>query len=246
MYGAVLESKVILLLSGGVDSICAWRLLKLPTAVNFDLSTVPTGREQGALAWATEHFGRNYVRRSLDMRHYEKSNGYVPFRNALLILSAAQLDKCVALAAVAEWAPDKNTRFYRRLEKAVNRGGKSAGFDGGLQIQAPFARHSKGELLVEYHNTFGRDETVLVLENTWSCYQQGAIHCGECGGCRQRYAAERQMKLLCGMQPVTKFAGTPGKWTTPLPDRARWLFDNGWLGVQQMRAHRQQDDALGA
>lgn len=235
---------MILLLSGGVDSICAWRLLGLPTAVNFDLGTVPTGHERTALDWASEHFGKAYISRQLGMGNHEQGNGYVPFRNALLILAAAQIDTDVALAAVAEWAPDKNSRFYRRLERAVNRGGASAGFDGGLRVHAPFAALSKGELLALYYDRFGKEETRLVLGNTWSCYRSSAHHCGECGGCRQRYAAEWQMQKMTGMGPVTVFGGTPGRWHTPLRDKARWVYDNGWLGVQQMRAHGRQDEAI--
>ncbi len=235
---------MILLLSGGVDSICAWRLLDLPTAVNFDLGTLPTGREQKALEWASLHFGKSYLKGKLDMSCHEQRNGYVPFRNSMLILAAAQIDGTVALAAVAEWAPDKNTRFYRRLEKAVNRGGNSAGFDGGLRVVAPFAASSKGELLAQYYDAYGKAETRLLLQNTWSCYQQGIIHCGACGGCRQRYAAERQMQELSGMPPVTRFGGVPGRWRTPTSDKVRWVIDNKWLGIRQMRAHQRQDDAL--
>jgi len=245
MRGKVLGgNKVILLLSGGVDSICAWRLLGLPQAVNFDLGTVPTQKEHGSLSWASDHFGKTYIQRDLNMANHEKKNGYVDFRNALLILAAAQIDSNVALAAVAEWAPDKNTRFYRRLERAVNRSGVSASFNCKLRVHAPFAAESKGELLARYKAKFGSEETRLVLENTWSCYRHEDQHCGECGGCRQRYAAERQMHKLTGMRPVTQFSGVPGEWVTPALDRARWLFDNGWLGYRQMRAHRLQDAAL--
>ena len=235
---------MILLLSGGVDSICAWRLLGLPQAVNFDLGTVPTGREKFALELASLHFQRPYLTRQLPMGSVERENGFVDFRNALLILAAAQIDNDVVLAAVAEWAPDKNTRFYRRLERAVNRGGVSAGFSDKLRISAPFAHLSKGQLLAEYYGRFGGDETRWLLENTWSCYQRGRIHCGWCGGCRQRYAAERELACNTAVRPVTMFSETPGRWRTPPLDKLRWVADNRMLGLRQMKAHDRQDDAM--
>ena len=60
------------------------------------------------------------------MGDHETDTGYLPFRNAILILSAAQLDNEVVLGQVAEWCPDKNFSFYRRLEQAVNMSGTAA------------------------------------------------------------------------------------------------------------------------
>ena len=110
---------MILLLSGGIDSVAIWRLLDLPNAVNFNIGTAPMSRENDSLAWASRHFKRDYLCRPLFMNR-EKPNGWLPFRNSLLVLAAAQIDTTVILGAVAEWAPDKNFRWARRLEQAVN------------------------------------------------------------------------------------------------------------------------------
>ena len=232
---------MILLLSGGIDSVAAWRLLGLPTAVNFDLGTVPTRREQSALAWAERHFDRCYLKRSFPMGNVEKPNGWLPFRNSLLVLAAAQLDSTVVLAAVAEWAPDKNMRWARRLERAVNQQGAAAGTEEHLSIEMPFAGLSKGELLFEYHCQFGAEETHLLLQNTWSCYRSLPKPCTRCGGCRQRIAAHHQYASLAGLP---RPAQTASRWHIPAKDRYRWIRDNGLLGIRQIAAHTRQDDAL--
>ena len=232
---------MILLLSGGIDSVAAWRILGFPTAVNFDLKTVPAQKERSALAWAEQHFDRPYLRRKLPMGSSEKPNGWTPFRNSLLVLAAAQIDPDVILAAVAEWAPDKNRRWARRLEKAVNQGGVAAGADERLSIHMPLAHLSKGELLFEYHRKFGARETWELLDSTWSCYQALPTPCNRCGGCRQRIAAEHQYAALAGL-PKPKVMAS--RWRIPPRDRFSWVRDNGLLGIKQIRAHTRQDKAL--
>lgn len=232
---------MIVLLSGGIDSVATWRLLGLPAAVNFDLGTVPTRKEQSALAWAEKRFGRSYLKRVFPMGSTERPNGWLPFRNSMLVLAAAQIDPTVVLAAVAEWAPDKNRRWAKRLERAVNEQGVAAKTDERLQIEMPFAHLSKGELLFAYHNQFGSRETRLLLANTWSCYQSLPYPCEKCGGCRQRIAAMHQYALLAGLpKPYER----SDRWHIPLRDRIRWVRDNGLLGVRQIRAHTRQDRAM--
>jgi 7-cyano-7-deazaguanine synthase in queuosine biosynthesis len=234
---------MIVLLSGGPDSIAAWRLLGLPRAVHFDLGTVAIIKERQALDWAEEAFGTEVVYRTLIMGDHETDNGYLPFRNSILILSAAQLDHEVVLGQVAEWAPDKNFRFYKRLEKAVNMAGTAAAFEGGLHITAPFAGLSKGELLAEYCRQFGDLETGSLLRHTWSCYRDERVHCGKCGGCEQRYAGEAQLRELTNVMEQTPFATVPEGWTIPLDDGLSWIRDNRLSGVRQILALRRQERA---
>ena len=232
-----------------MDSIATWRLLGLPQAVNFDLGTKPQGREEEALSWAKFRFGRTYLRRPLSMGDYETDNGYLPFRNPLLILAAAQIDPVVCIGQIAEWAPDKNYRFYRRLERTVNITGDLAKFDSKLRVVAPFSHLSKGELIAHYFKQFGKDETDELLRHTWSCYRNGERHCGSCGGCVQRWNAEVHFARLTG-QPINDALSTyeaePPYVLTPTKDKARWLRDNGWNGVQQILARYRQNQSAKA
>lgn len=232
---------MIVLLSGGLDSIAAWRLLGLPQAINFDLSTKAAGREAEALSWASRHFGASYIQAALPMAHAEGGNAYVEFRNSILILLAAQHDPHVVLGAVAEYGPDKNRRFYRRLERAVNARGAAANNAAGLKVLTPYDTLSKGELIAAYCQRFGVIEAEQLLDNTWSCYLDGRSPCLMCGGCRQRIAAEHQYARICGGEAPLY---TARRWSIPLVDRFRWVLANGVVGVRQIRAHTRQDNCL--
>lgn len=242
---------MILILSGGLDSIAAWRLLDMPPAVHFQLGTRSHEREFEAIVWAQNRFQSGPISqwrtaqfRPFSMADFEAENGYLPFRNSLLILAAAQLDPHVVIGQIAEWAPDKNFRFYRRLERAVNVEGKVARFDGNLRIDAPFAGWSKGRLVYEYARRFGGVEAEQLLARTWSCYESGDRHCGHCGGCRQRFNAEIHFARLMG-EPLNTYLSlyetTPNLGLTPVADQLRWLRDNGVHGVQQILARRSQN-----
>ena len=234
--------KIIVLLSGGIDSLAVWRLLGLPPAIHFDLGTQASGREYTAVTNAMYRWANSKViDENLDMSHAEAQNGYVDFRNSLLILKAAQHDPEVVLAAVAEWAPDKNERFYRRLERAVNMTGSAASNTSRLKIMTPYADISKGRLLYLYYLQFGVRELEWLLDNAWSCYLDGAQPCMSCGACRQRIAAEHEVAALAGWEPPLYSAP---RWRIPWRDRVRWILDNGWLGVRQFRAHNKGDSHL--
>jgi 7-cyano-7-deazaguanine synthase in queuosine biosynthesis len=232
---------MIVLLSGGIDSVATWRLLGLPPAVNFNIGTASAFKEHAAIEWAATHFGRSYLQRQMPMGSAEKPNGWLPFRNTLLTLAAGQIDSTVVLSAVAEWAPDKNLRWARALERTVNRGGNAATATERLRIEMPYASLSKGELLFYYRYKFGPKETRLLLNNTWSCYLSLPSPCLKCGGCRQRIAAEHQYARLSDT-PAPSY--TAPRWKIPIQDRLRWVRDNRVLGVRQIVTHSRQDRFL--
>lgn len=234
----------MLLLSGGMDSLAIWRLLGLPPAVSFIMATRCQQREQAALGWASKSWGGEFTMRAFPMGEFEQENGYLPFRNPLLILAAAQLDSNVILGQIAEYAPDKNFRFYRQLERAVNMSGQLAEFDGKLRIEAPFALMAKGRLLGRYAERFGQPEAAKLLDNTWSCYRDGMAHCGECGGCKQRWAAEMLWREDWNVTVEgTRYMVQPTPGHTPASDYVRWLWSGGFKAAIQIKQRLEQNAA---
>lgn len=222
---------MILLASGGLDSIAAWRLLDCPKAVYFPLKTEPMQRELRALDWASrEPWATRSIWRasSVNMAQHEGLNGYVPYRNLILVALAAQLDPHVVVPMIAEWAPDKNRRFFKRLAALLTEAGQGSfqGIDLTCTIETPFAHLTKAQLLTRYSDTFGYSEAVALLANTWSCYRLGSRHCGACSGCVQRYVGE----LASGIAG-TQYERTPDVrafYSNPsLRDALRWLRGNG-------------------
>lgn len=219
---------MILLCSGGLDSLAAWRLLGC-SAVRFDLGTPPSEREGSAVRGFGLAYDLDYVESSALRLAEELPGGFNPYRNLLLILAAARLDPHVAIAQVAEWAPDKNPRAYRRLAGLMNQSmhGSLAGVGQRCRIDAPFASITKGQLLERYGERFGRSATIALLHSSWSCYRNEPIHCGECQGCSSRYQAEHVADLH-----ITPYLEQPD----PLPrgntiDALRWLRDGSRIGL---------------
>lgn len=190
----------VLLISGGLDSIAAWRLLDCPPAIFFEHGQKALPREQRALVWAAGRAGMEWgcphahITARLIPPLTVQENGYVPYRNAIFCLLAANYTGAdrILIAQVAEWAPDKNLRFYRRLGRLMNEMTRSRvnEIDRRVVIEAPFAGLTKGRLLEEYCDEFGYDQGLALAQSTWSCYQLGASHCGECSGCLHRMQAE--------------------------------------------------------
>jgi len=237
----------VLLLSGGLDSIAAWRLLGCPQAVHFAHGSAAEARERRALLWAVDQACASWGFDSVQLRGLllpaldVQDNGYVPYRNAIFCLLAANSfpdATRIIVAQVAEWAPDKNLRFWRRLTKLMNEMTRSRSneIDRRVKIVAPFAGLTKGQLLGRYADEFGLHEANDLIENTWSCYGDGARHCGECSGCLQRAQAER---AAFGMVDFTHYTTFPDVRTHyeerarqgGIADGWRWLRGNGVLSL---------------
>lgn len=224
----------VLLLSGGLDSLAAWRLLGLPRAIHFTLGTRAADREVDAIHAAEVAFGAAAEVRPLPLGHAEMPNGYLPLRNPLLVLAAAQLDPDVIVGQVAEWAPDKSARFWWRLSRLATTAvrGSHQGVSGRVTVRAPMRLSTKGQLLRRYAARFGDQEARALCAFTWSCYGDGGQHCGACSGCAQRYAAE----VWAFGAPETAMARVPDLRVRPTEwrDAARWVRDNPTAGPVQM------------
>jgi 7-cyano-7-deazaguanine synthase in queuosine biosynthesis len=217
---------MILLMSGGIDSIIAHRMRWHP-AVYFKLGTKSEAMELRALDWVDRQdwAGEIHYSRALQyLGEHELDNGYVPYRNGLLVTWAAMRDPNVVVAQVAEWAPDKNLRYWRRLERTLTQAGSTQKWKRQVTIITPYARYTKGELLKAYMRRFGPGETAELLLHTWSCYEDGTFHCGLCAGCQQRKVAELVAKMPTtiyehiGLRlPETKAMAVDG---------LRWVRDN--------------------
>ena len=227
---------MICLVSGGLDSLALWRHLGFPNALQCLIGTKPEEREIEAVDTFAERYGAQVERVRLSMPA-ELPNGYLPHRNALMILTAMQRDPHVYLAQVAEWGPDKNQRYFRHLERLARAGVTSATHVPDKlptpRIVTPFASKTKADLITEYVTEYHSTD---ILTHSWSCYGAGRVHCGKCWGCRSRHTGE----VKAGHQ-VTEYEHQP----TPIPisrnmigDGLLWLAGNGPILTAKQAARR--------
>jgi 7-cyano-7-deazaguanine synthase len=114
----------------------------------------------------------------------------VPNRNAIFLtiaygVAVAQSAQIVATAVHSGdhfIYPDCRAEFLESFEKMQRLAVAGCG-DENLKLCAPFADKSKSEIV-----EIGAQLDVPFGE-TWSCYEGGAIHCGQCGTCVERKEA---------------------------------------------------------
>lgn len=121
-------------------------------------------------------------------------NTYVPFRNGMMLSTAAAWAETVGanriyIGAVEEDSsgyPDCRMTFIEQMERAVNLGTAAGSI---LKIEAPLINKRKREIVEVGHRL------KAPLKQTWSCYLNNDKACGKCDSCRLRLQAFEQAGL---------------------------------------------------
>ncbi|NIX77293.1 7-cyano-7-deazaguanine synthase QueC [Microvirga terricola] len=124
----------------------------------------------------------------------------VPNRNAIMLVIAfgiAAAEKADAVAAAVHGGdhfiyPDCRPDFIEAFETMQRHA-----LDGmsDIALYTPFVRLSKADIARE------GARLGVPFDETWSCYQGGAIHCGRCGTCVER----REAFDLAGVDDPTSY-----------------------------------------
>ena len=182
-------SSVVVLLSGGVDSlVCAERMLaagRLAGCVFVDYGHPARQREAWrAFAWAERRAVRLHVLHAMGLHLGEMTGGrgaspqVVPARNAVFLAMAANVAaswgaNCVAIGAnqsdLAEYS-DCRPCFLDRMSEALDQA-------CGVRVVAPLGRWTKPEIMQEAkRHGIGEGDA-------WACYGGGPKPCGACASC---------------------------------------------------------------
>ena len=113
----------------------------------------------------------------------------VPFRNGVFIAIAVAYANSIgashifygAHASDEQFFPDCRREFYEAFEKTARLGTES-----DIQITAPYGNVPKSAIIKEAVNLG------VPLQNTWSCYLEGPVHCGRCESCNNRKRAFKE------------------------------------------------------
>lgn len=195
--------------SGGVDSTTLLYEYRdrIALAVGFDYGSKHNARELAAARSICERLGVDYLVIPLSfigkyfrsdlllsggemkLGDYSEENMHstvVPFRNGIMLSVLAGLAESRDLGAIlianhfGDHAiyPDCRAAFVEPMSRAI-----AEGTSNGVQLLAPYTTLTKTEIVA-------RGLTLGVpYADTYSCYQGGADHCGECGTCRERHDA---------------------------------------------------------
>ena len=224
--------KVIVLCSGGMDSVAAlhWaaRHHSVAAAVSFDYGSKHNARE---IPFAAEHaralgvphtiipldfianlFASDLLKTggSVPEGHYEDKTmrqTVVPFRNGIMLAAAGGLAESLGAEGLVIAAHSGDHAIYPDCREDFMRAMGDAlrlGTYAAVQLLRPFIALSKGQIVLEGAK-LGVD-----FARTWSCYVGGDIHCGKCGTCVER----REAFLVAGVPDPTRYAATD-----PLPPK---------------------------
>ena len=182
-------AKIVVLMSGGVDSSIVAAMLKEDghdvTGLFVDYGQLTASAEEIAVRDVCKHLGINYYKITMSLRPIVRSsllgNGtdpYIPGRNAFLISLGTAYAKMIGYETVALGAredsgyPDQSARFIHAMCGTI-------GSAYGIDVISPIIWLSKKKL-IEFAKRTG-----FPLDITYSCWIRN-IPCGECKKCLDR------------------------------------------------------------
>lgn len=203
--------KVVVLVSGGMDSVTALYHAaqdhEIVAALSFDYGSKHNHRELPFAAWHCEKLGVRHqvvnlpfinelfqsdlLRSGGDIPegHYEADSmkqTVVPFRNGILLSIAAGYAESVEAGGLIIAAHSGDHAIYPDCREEFMRPmaeAIEAGTYADLKIIRPFIDQRKEEIAA-----IGAD-LGIDFSQTWSCYKGGEEHCGKCGTCVERKEA---------------------------------------------------------
>jgi 7-cyano-7-deazaguanine synthase in queuosine biosynthesis len=187
----------VLLNSGGMDSFFVAQRTQDLHHVFVDIGHAYAEKElQSAQAIADFFHGPMHHVKGAQIGHREHETGIIPYRNAELLLTAAQFGSDLYMGVLKdEMNSDKSPEFFDAMTRVLDISHRPQYWSAGKThtINNPLMQYSKTELVRElWQGQCGRDATSSVwqaLLGTVSCYHGQHQHCGDCASCFKRWVA---------------------------------------------------------
>jgi 7-cyano-7-deazaguanine synthase len=232
-----MKRKVVVLVSGGIDSVTALyeahRAHEVAGAVSFDYGSKHNHKEIPFAAWHCARLGIPHQVIGLDFvghlfqSHLLKSGGeipeghyqeksmkqtVVPFRNGIMLSIAAGFAESIEVEALVIAAHAGDHAIYPDCREDFMKAMSDAirlGTYAQIEILRPFIHFTKADI-VRRGQKLGVD-----FAKTWSCYKGETIHCGACGTCVER----REAFLVAGLIDPTPYTNTGALPAKPQPHK---------------------------
>jgi len=228
--------KVVVLVSGGMDSVAALYHAQVENevvgALSFDYGSKHNHKEIPFAAHHCERLGvpHRVIKLSfinelfasdllqsggaIPDGHYEEltmKQTVVPFRNGIMLSISGGYAESVEANGLVIAAHAGDHAIYPDCRETFMKAMGDAirlGTYAEVQLLRPFISLTKAQIAARGH------ELGVDFSKTWSCYKGKDIHCGTCGTCVER----REAFVLAGLPDPTVYASTaalPEKPATP-------------------------------
>jgi 7-cyano-7-deazaguanine synthase len=221
-----MKTKVVVLVSGGMDSVSAlyeaFQTHQVIAALSFDYGSKHNHKEIPFAAHHCQHL--NIPHRVIELGfvgqlfrsdllntggaipdgHYEEQTmkqTVVPFRNGIMLSIAGGFAESIDGEGLVIAAHAGDHAIYPDCREDFMKAMGDAirlGTYAQVQILRPFIHSTKAEIARR------GQELGVDFSRTWSCYKGGAIHCGTCGTCVER----REAFMVAGVADPTVYAET--------------------------------------
>ena len=226
------RKKIVVLLSGGMDSVTAiYHTIRdhdVVGALSFHYGSKHNDREIPfaayhcnrlhvphvviPLAFIGEHFESALLKKGNEIPkgHYEEQTmkqTVVPFRNGIMLSIASGFAESKNAQGLVIAAHAGDHAIYPDCREAFMVAMGNAirlGTYAEVELMRPFIKMTKAQIAMR------GSELDVDYSQTWSCYVGSDVHCGECGTCVER----REAFLLAGVPDPTTYAST-----APLPPK---------------------------
>jgi len=224
--------KVVVLLSGGLDSVTALHHMAatemVVAALSFDYGAKHNARELPCaadqcrslripnrivpLSFMAENFTSDLLKSggTIPDGHYEEQSmrkTVVPFRNGIFLSLGTGYAESLGADAIAIAAHAGDHTIYPDCREDFLSPMSEAmkkGTYAKIKLLRPFVSMDKTAIVRR------GVELKIDYAHTWSCYKGGILHCGTCGTCIER----REAFLNAGVTDPTPYVTTP-----PLPPK---------------------------
>jgi len=212
-----MKEKAIVLLSGGMDSVCALydSIAKYDVllTISFDYGSKHNIREIPyaeyhakllnikhiviQLSFMEQYFESSLLKGGIDIPEgeYQESNmkqTVVPFRNGIMLSIATGLAESKNCSVIVIGAHADDNAVYPDCREefiATFSSAATLGTYSKVKVYAPFINMDKAQIAA-----CGK-ELGVDFSKTWSCYKGEELHCGKCGTCVQRINAFKEAQI---------------------------------------------------
>jgi len=203
-----METKDVLLFSGGVDSLVCWFYMNQPKSVYVNLDTKYSNKEIeniNKFKQLIPDFNCEIIE-GINLGQFEEGEkAFVKNRNLILSCIANNFGNRIILGGIEDdKVCDKNPEAFEAMSKCL-----SIVNEEPVEIYSPFWKMSKVEIIDWFINNVENADDLLKL--SISCYSEEEGQCGNCPSCFRKAIAMSALDLDISFfnKDITKYNGIP-------------------------------------